>query len=625
MKSLMKESFFPKNKLIIIAYLLIVSIPIIRILASIWVNGFEGFDVLAIYRSNVGDIQYFQAIEAVSKFNIREVNIFENLGHGVQGFPIMSLLIYSVLFKIFGAIGFVIADIFIYYTFFCLLILLFRIIGAGRFLSLIIALIVCSSLIENIVMFVLPEHFQWSFRLWGMRIPRPFVTELFIVSTMCLNIYFIKSKVESKILFFLTGISIAILTNMDLFAGFQFILIQMFILFVNIKSFDFKTLSKRVFWSVFGFFLFILPFLIQQSYLTNEISTRNGIIALTSLNQALHLIIDIKSYLFVEIIMIISFFIIVYFLNYKIFRSDENRRVYIYLSILLLISVFSAFLFSIITGKVVHPHQNIDRLDRYLTYSVLFILVFIMIFIQKANKFVNENTAIISKRESANILILILVVCFVKIGFSAKKNAFYSEHLTPANFKIDNYRKNFAKLVVELKRINSNKPLVLGTFDHQVRVYWQTFCHQYSYLPDMFCSTIPDTIVDNRFVNFTKILGIDSANFNRLIEKPSTIVFALPGFKYIANSSYQYSSICDYTKDEIKQIQQTNVFDINIVLPISYKYKLTDNYIKSGSVPVGELDYIVLQKDDVLDSIRKIEGAELIYKNDVFRLYKMLK
>ncbi|MEI7595870.1 MAG: hypothetical protein WCK02_09000 [Bacteroidota bacterium] len=627
MKQLLKDSFIPQKPLLILSYVLIISIPIIRFILNYWMNGFEDLGVLTIYRSNVGDIQYFQSIEALSKFNFSEVNILENIGHGVQGFPFASLLIDAFFFKIFGSLGFLVADILIFYLFFSTLVLLFRIIGSGTKTAVIVSVIISSSLIENLAPFILPEHFQWSFRLWGLRIPRPFITEIFIILTFCINFYLLKNpKSKSKLILFSLGATLAILTNMDLFAGFQLLIIQLYVMFFIVENWkDYKTWIIKLLWISSGFIVFIFPFLLQQYYIDPETTIRNGIINNPTFPHLLHLLLDLKPYLFIQITLITILFTIIWGLNKIYLKHDENFRIYSYLSLLLAISLFSAFFFSIITNKIVHPHQFIDRLDRYLSYSIIFIFIFLIMLVKKLD--VSLNNSMFNQKIRTYLLIIfisILSVSAIKIIFSAKKNAQISSHLTPKLYDIKNYRQNFNELALELNKINTVRPLVLGTLDHQVRVYWQVFGHQYSYLPDVFCTTVSDNFAEKRYANFSKIIGLDSNQYSILTNKPSSILFGFPGFKYIANNMFQYSSSDDYYESDKIQMMQTNAFDLNIIVPKSAKKRLIEMFKLSNNLPIGQLDYIVLQKDDILDSISDIKNAKLVFKNEVFRLYRVM-
>ena len=70
---------------------------------------------------------------------------------------------------------------------------------------------------------------------------------------------------------------------------------------------------------------------------------------------------------------------------------------------------------------------------------------------------------------------------------------------------IPDYRRDFGALAKELGTPRYSSAVVIGTLDIQVYSWWMTFHRGYSFLPEAFSTTLPDSEIEERLIQFGRI------------------------------------------------------------------------------------------------------------------------
>jgi len=145
-----------------------------------------------------GDNQVFPVITALSRLNFGDPTDAFQYGKGVAGFHAIVLLPHALAFRLFGGPGYAIVDALCVWSYFVAATLLLRRCRLGPLPSLLLASAIATGSLQNLTgkaslaLFKLVGTFEaalsdWEFpnlialNLFDTRIPRPFITEIFVV------------------------------------------------------------------------------------------------------------------------------------------------------------------------------------------------------------------------------------------------------------------------------------------------------------------------------------------------------------------------------------------------------------------------------------------------------------
>ncbi len=626
LKHILFDSFFPRRKIAILFLFIVLLSPISVLMVQYMNNSSESISVSTIYRSPVGDIQYYEIISALSKFNFGESNLFEMRNQSIQGFPFISLIIHAICFRLFGAVGFWIADIIVSYLFFCLLTFFFKLIFRNDLVALIVSLLICTSFISTVAHFTFPNIFH-RISIWGLRIPRPFIAELFMLSTLIANILLLtyRNKVINSLSYWiLSGISLSFLIQSDLYAGFTFSILFLILLFIIFTKSSAKLkLFYRIIIMGIAVVITSLPILYQQLHVSHSLVQRFGSFPIQNIKNFMVFSGDVIPIIGLLLIAAVLVFIYYVFDNE---RYNNVKKIVLYFLLLDFLGLISLFLFCFITRKGIQLYNFEGRTERYISYSFIVFLGFLMsLFLNKIS--CNERfkqLPTIKIKYLLNILLAFIAILSLRHVFQQAKNRInYQAHMRTDIYNFKDYRKDFNELATELVNYK-NKNYVLGTFDHQVHVYWQTFCNGWSFLPDLFISTAEDSIAEQRLNLFVKKLNMNNEQFSELLQQPSVTICWLVLAKYQASKAYTYADISDYSQGLQDIIKQTSVIDNwSIIMPDKERVRLESNFKKQIDNDFFKLDMIVLTNDSYLinakpDSLK----YEQVFANKTFKMWK---
>jgi len=189
------------------------------------------------------------------------------------------------------------------------------------------------------------------------------------------------------------------------------------------------------------------------------------------------------------------------------------------------------------------------------------------------------------------------------------------------------YRNDFIALVSELRRPAYRDAKVLGTFDHQLFVWWVTFQHRFSFMTDPFVSTAPDRIVESRIMQFCKLLHQSREGFLTILKQHVVITMWLGHDKYQASLGHTFAPISDYVPATQHDIAKGSFYDAwYMALPNSEIERMAATYerVQPGDDGAHLPDLIVLTtapfERPLVASVPT--NYRLTYSNSSFRVWQ---
>lgn len=168
---------------------------------------------------------------------------------------------------------------------------------------------------------------------------------------------------------------------------------------------------------------------------------------------------------------------------------------------------------------------------------------------------------------------------------------------------------------------------VVGTLDPLVSWWWTAFGGRYAYVPDCTRTTSPDRQLEERFVSFCREVGMDAEDFKAVLADQQVIASWLGALKYQAFNGYAIAPLEDYADEDREWIQHHTSDQCwqRLALPTTTVSRLTRMFAAarpiSGDSP--RLDLIVLTNES---GMRKLgppsDRYELIYANETYRVWE---
>lgn len=564
----------------------------------------EPFDVSVLYRGHrSGDIQYFPLIAQLAHGSVTDGSVKEQDGTLLLNFPHATMLPHAMGVAALGPYGFPAADVVVAVCYFLLLVALLRTMGVSWTLSAVIgcclALHLPVRLTAHLTLGPVGGEFPVIPSLWGLRIPRPFVAELFLVAGLLSALRLLTTDRSTWGHWLLLAVSFGLQVQGDLHGAMIYALASPCVLFCLIRR---EGLSRTLrHFLLFGLILaaVIAPFVVQRLAAHPDIAVRWGVMDMDRLAGF-----KIFWRQLAEPALVVAL-VIFTGLAYQLLRADEDyirafreaiQRVW-WLIFLLPVAAFSCLPISVLLlGKAVQPYHFSDRAERICGYLVI-VLVAVWfdtlirswmgrITFPGLKKFA-EHTA-----SYGAMLALVVCVCGYWTVFSrASKQSVdpvrrgYYAHVTSVE---PSYREAFAELTEHLR--NEIRPdAVVAGFDHQVFSWWLTFSDGYWFLVEPFVSSIPDDELETRLSLLCRVLGMSSDDYIRFIQTPREGPIGGHGYvntfwlglaKYQASRIYTFAPLDDYTEEQQQAI-------------------LASDYVWQKFIPQGELSRLKRRYDEV--------------------------
>ena len=493
-------------------------------------------------------------------------------GNKNLAFPYLALFIPSILLKVFGPFSYIIIEFFATTLF---LIIFYRILILLKFNNL-------SAIVISCFLFLLPSiirELDYSINneiisivnsnvksFYGLRVPRPLITNLYFFFFLLILIKIDKDKKYTIKRSLLMGV----LVGLSIHALFLLALIEFFILLsyliLNYKTQIFKIIKKEIkFFFTLGIIVsfFLSLFVIHLYKITPDAYIVIGNFEI-NLEQKINLIKYTFKYLSNK------FFLLLFITNIVLFLYIKKRERGFLIIFLSYISSIITFIFFVV---LVNRHIHYDLIQRTIfnTGILFFLLAIFKILDLKIKQFKNFK----------KIFFFLLITVFI----------FLNNYLYFKNFNKNDYvRHDFRKLVKNLEKenllINKNDEILV--LDPMIFKYLIRKDHQnFTIVPNIFWTTRSFENTENNLINTFKILGIEKDEFkiffeskydqSRLINVNLNIFF---GYKYLANSQITFNELGNYSENERNIIKSTSPFVTQLIIPKNEFKRISDKFDK---------------------------------------------
>ena len=608
------QNYFLNKNITLFFLLLSLSFLILRFFLPFFYYPQE--DILIKYIFEFKGGSYLPLIHSYSNFTFSPSYSLENeFGNKNLAFPYLALFIPSILLKVFGPFSYIIIEFFATTLF---LIIFYRILILLKFNNL-------SAIVISCFLFLLPSiirELDYSINneiisivnsnvksFYGLRVPRPLITNLYFFFFLLILIKIDKDKKYTIKRSLLMGV----LVGLSIHALFLLALIEFFILLsyliLNYKTQIFKIIKKEIkFFFTLGIIVsfFLSLFVIHLYKLSPDANIVIGNFEI-NLEQKINLIKYTFKYLSNK------FFLLLFITNIVLFLYIKKReRGFLIIFLSYLSSIITFLFFAVLVNR--HIHYDLIQRTIFNTGILFFLLAIFKILDLKIKQFKNFK----------KIFFFLLITVFI----------FLNNYLYFKNFNKNDYvRHDFRKLVKNLEKenllINKNDEILVldpMLFKYLIRKDHQNF----TIVPNIFWTTRSFENTENNLINTFKILGIEKDEFKFFFESKyhkfrlmNVNLSSFFGYKYLANSQKIYSKLNNYSEKEKGIIESTSPFVTQYIMPKDELNRILDKFSEQkilGSNP----KLIIINKNDLRTKKHKIKKNLYCigYINRSFIIYK---
>ena len=586
-----------------------------------WIISWTSFDnsILVDTIFNIKDIQYFPIVKSFSELTFNPSYLDHLSENRLLTFPIYSVLIHSLLFKIINVYSIVILEFVFQFIF---LLFFFKVIKK-IFDNSNYSIYFCASLfliISLLQLFLILDYSKYVQLLFngldenlGSRFPRPLFTGI-IYFYFFYILFSFKKKIEKfdlkyflKLVFFLS-----VFLNSFFYYSINFSLLIILLLFMYLKVPVFEFLNKQkknIILIILSFILFSIPFLFQLYFGETDYSVRLGVISI-NFEQKIYLL---KYYFFnlfriESFLLLITCFLIHYYINKKydhLSNQISNINIFFYF---ILASIFSPAIFFIISPKVVSIYHFLGILQ----FSLIFYLIISLNFILTNKIFLKYNLI---------LKVVLIFFVFVSNNYVAKKINEKDSLIIEETQKIQDYLQN-------QKLVNTKKKLF--TNDLKIMNLWLFNKNNQLIVSDGFTNSLKNKDIEFNFIHSLKEFGVTKDEFKNFLslgksEIRNDLLLRLFIYRYQANSLYSFSEISNYSNDIRDKILNTSPFRAQMqIMPEDEKKKLIKLFenieLKNNLTP----DLIIMNKTDDFSNftIYNVKYSK-VYSNKVYDIYRI--
>ncbi len=521
-----------------------------------WIISWLYFDnsILVDTIFNIKDIIYFPIVISFSEF-IFNPSYLDHLSENMLlSFPVYSIFIHSIVFKITNVYSFFILEFLFQFIF----LLVFFIVIQKIFINVNYSMYFCISIFLvisflQILLILYPSKYLGllfnSFdESFGSRFPRPLFTGI-IYFYFFYILYNLKEKIETFelkyfiiLVFFL---SIFLNSFFYYFINFSFLVTVLFFKYLKIPFFEFLYKQKKnIIFIVLSLIVFSFPFVFQLYFGESDYSERLGVINIDYKQKIYLLKYYFLNLLRVEsLLLLIMCFLMHYILNNKYDHlSGQVCKINLFFYFILA-SIFAPLIFFAFSPYIVSIYHFLG----ILLFSLIFYLIISLNFIL-TNKILFKYSFILRA-----VLIFSL---FISNTYIAKiiydKNRFAIKETQ----KIQNYILN-KKLVDTKKKLFTN--------DLKIMNLWLLNKNTELVISDGFINSSKNKDIEFNLINNLKNFEISNDEFKKILsfgksEIRNDFLMTLYTYKYQANSIYSYSKLNNYSKDMRNKIINTSPF-----------------------------------------------------------------
>jgi hypothetical protein len=590
---------------------------------------------IAIYRAK--DIHTFPIIKALAELNLGEPSIFERRGSGLLAERFVPWVAHAVAYRLFGVPGFALADVVITLLYFWALLTLLRRAGISPVVTYAAALALTAGAISNFgnVSVHAPGVSELTLYFWGLRLPRPFFSEPFLLLSVACLLALPSNDRGSRRVWTWLAITSALLFHSDPYA---FVAIA-FAGCLWVGAVVLRSIAERgtmilrdVLHCVVIWLLCSLPIAIQLLLAQPDLLIRQG--EFTVSRTAPLFLPKQEDYVLGALLMLGAAFIdwSARYLLPPAAATIRTRalRLFALLSLTALLALPAT---SFLLGSTVQAYHFQETFSRITSLLVLMIGVnaidLLPIALERALRPLHGREAVAAAVHGIvqrTVVVTAVVISLLMTTRFARAMPAYERHMRPEFPEwraLPTYRRDFVQLARELESERYKDDVVLGTFDHQLWSWWVTFRPGSTFFSDAMITTLRGSEIERRLMLFCKVLGLNARQFEELINHRVVNIFWLAHDKYQASQAHTFAPLSEYAPEERAAIDETSILSSwAVAIPDSERQRLSDKFQRVQ--PAGErLDLIVLTKDAIAGDFHPAgDGFALTYENDTFRVWQ---
>ena len=533
-----------------------------------------------------GDPDYLTQVAAVAHFNIGETSVIEHAGKGVRSFPVASVLPHALLFRLWGGVGFILADILVTLVYAWLLRYYLCKAGTAPGIAELLSIVVVSGMAG----WIIGKSWQFGLRLpvafWEIRFPRPFVTEVFVICFFLFAYIALRDADRQRLsIWFLLGLTLACLVQSDIYEATNTLLVLAFILvYLAITGSDRKAVILKGAVTSATVVVFSLFFIYQYLHTSKDVMRRWGVFP----TYHRPVFIGGKRLLLAAAVVLAIGILLAYL------SSDDRKRhrqpALILAGVAVIASLFSCPLSTMILRQTVQIYHYRDDAYLMIGYACTLYVGYLLTDALHSRLMLGMHQL---RRVAPVAGMLVVTACLVLVYRNTYEHV-KSDYPTapsmllyPIDFALKHYRSDFSRLHQHLGLAPYSRATVLGTIDLQLADWWQ-YQGKYLYLPDNFDSLASDHEHEARVCSFVHMLGSSTEEFGQLLDSGYLWGEWIGAGKYIANSLFTPWPIEDYSGDAQQRIAQTSPLDSwHLELPRSERHRLMDGYSRTSSDLTG--------------------------------------
>ncbi len=578
-----------------------------------------GLNLNSLILFNLRDTQYFPIIYSIADLNFSPTYLNSVHADKIIGFPLLGVLVHSLLFSQIGIYSFIILE-YIFQIIF--LIIIFKVFVKvfeenKKSLYFVICLIMISSIVavlsiyqQNIIFQNLHSVFDNNF---GTRFPRPLISGIliFLIFYYILDFHHQLNKSPDNTYIIKISIILGLLINTFFyyFIIFSILLTIIFLININKKLFSNKNFKK------FLLFLSILsivasPFIFQQIYSEPEYSIRIGLIHLDNENKYYLVSYFLKKLISLKFssITIIAFIFFCYS-NYFLKNICKKMNIFFYF---IISSILSTIFFIIFSPGIISIYHFADIIMFSLIFY-LFIGVFIIIY-----DFVEKSK--FSKKLINNKMIIFLTLTFLIF------DGFYV-------FSDFNKKKEPISETIKLEKFLDDENLLntkhkLFSNDRTASNIWLLKNNNNLLISDGFTNSLKNSQIEYNLINNLKYFGFSNKMFKDFIslgqsEVRNNFFLRLFIYRYQANSLHTYSNIRHYTEDFQNEIKSLSPFRAQSqIIPEDEKERLLELFLNHSIDKNLVADYVIINFSNISEHF-KILNKEYneIFSSKNYKVY----
>jgi hypothetical protein len=590
--------------------------------------------VRVIYRSPMGDIQYFPMINALAGGNFGENAVYESWGKGVESFPFASLIFHAGATAIFGSYaGYLLADVVVTLAFFFLFRTWCRLFSAREgWADFIAALFACG----------LPDIYVNLGQIWGQRLPRPFVSDLYFIAGLTLLVWLAwkPERLRARPPWLALGAILALCAQSFIYevpvlvlaAGYVVVLFLAFPGGATLKAEDrtgpalatseLRMALSRAGWAVAVFVILLTPFWLQRMFESPDAPGRLGIFPVDRWSIWSNPVWRDTGGAFSGGLFCLMMLALFNLFSRQLKLAPLPGRVLILLALLQVGALIAMPLQATLTGTLIQPFH-------YLIVSRSVQTCLLVAWLSYVGGGLLPRFSAAPLVAGALLLASFYVVTQREIVADQSLGPLRPDIYTPPG---PAYHAAFENLARELDRDLYKDDRVLATTDHQVYVYWVGFHHGFAFLPDNFSTTLSNQEIEDRLLWFARAEDLDPASLGRFLDQKAILVFWLGTDLYQCSPLYHRAPLSDYAPEDVARnfAHPPDLGSFALTLPKTDLQRLQDRYAQILASPLQDqprLDLIILATDQRHFPLPAPDASRytLTYHDDYFRVWQAIR